>query len=84
MILTLTGTTEYEATKVWQDKDRDENTARPKVTLELWRYVAGQPLESAAAVRDSQGNIYTYKVDSQKDSGAEMNVTFTDTDGGGK
>ena len=83
VILTLTGTTEYEATKVWQDKDRDENTARPKVTLELWRYVAGQPLESAAAVRDSQGNIYTYKVDSQKDSGAEMNVTFTDTDGEG-
>lgn len=83
VILTLTGTTEYEATKVWQDASGDLNNRPQNVTLELWRYVAGQPLESAAAVRDSAGNIYTYKVDSQKDSGAEMNVTFTDTDGEG-
>lgn len=83
VILTLTGTTKYEATKVWQDKDRDENTARPDVTLELWRYVAGQPLESAAAVRDSQGNIYTYDVSTETESGAEMTVSFTDTDGEG-
>lgn len=78
VILTLTGTTKYEATKVWQDKDRDENTARPDVTLELWRYVAGQPLESAAAVRDSQGNIYTYDVSKESDSGEGMAVTFHD------
>lgn len=83
VILTLTGTTKYEATKVWQDKDRDENTARPDVTLELWRYVAGQPLESAAAVRDSQGNIYTYDVSEKTASGEEMIVSFTDTDGEG-
>lgn len=84
VILTLTGTTEYEATKVWQDKDRDENTARPKVTLELWRYVAGQPLESAAAVRDSQGNIYTYDVSKESDSGEGMAVTFHDKDAEGQ
>lgn len=84
VILTLTGTTEYEATKVWQDKDRDENTARPKVTLELWRYVAGQPLESAAAVRDSQGNIYTYDVSEETASGEEMTVTFHDKDAEGQ
>ena len=83
VILTLTGTTKYEATKVWQDKDRDENTARPDVTLELWRYVAGQPLESAAAVRDSAGNIYTYDVSEKTASGEEMIVSFTDTDGEG-
>lgn len=83
VILTLTGTTNYEATKVWQDKDGDPNNRPAGVTLELWRYIAGQPLESAAAVRDSAGNIYTYEVDSKKDSGAEMNVTFTDTDGDG-
>lgn len=84
VILTLTGTTEYEATKVWQDKDRDENTARPDVTLELWRYVAGQPLESAAAVRDSQGNIYTYDVSEETASGEEMTVTFHDKDAEGQ
>ena len=84
VILTLTGTTDYKATKVWQDKDRDENTARPDVTLELWRYVAGQPLESAAAVRDSQGNIYTYDVSKESDSGEGMAVTFHDKDAEGQ
>lgn len=85
VILTLTGTTKYEATKVWQDKDRDENTARPDVTLELWRYVAGQPLESAAAVRDSQGNIYTCPISAESDSGVGVPVMFYDaeTDGEG-
>lgn len=62
VILTLTGTTDYKATKVWQDASGDPNNRPQNVTLELWRYVAGQPLESAAAVRDSQGNIYTYDV----------------------
>lgn len=80
VILTLTGTTDYKATKVWQDKDRDENTARPKVTLELWRYVAGQPLESAAAVRDSAGNIYTCPISAQSDSGVGVPVMFYDAD----
>lgn len=79
VILTLTGTTEYEATKVWQDKDRGD-TARPDVILELWRYVAGQPLESAAAVRDSQGNIYTHDVSKESDSGVDVPVMFYDAD----
>lgn len=83
VILTLTGTTEYEATKVWQDASGDPNN-RPDVTLELWRYVAGQPLESAAAVRDSQGNIYTYDVSKESDSGEGMAVTFHDKDAEGQ
>ena len=83
VILTLTGTTKYEATKVWQDKDGKKEDRPADVTLELWRYVAGQPLESAAAVRDSAGNIYTYDVSTETESGAEMTVSFTDTDGEG-
>ena len=79
VILTLTGTTDYKATKVWQDKDGDPNN-RPDVTLELWRYVAGQPLESAAAVRDSQGNIYTCPISAQSDSGVGVPVMFYDAD----
>lgn len=82
VILTLTGTTKYEATKVWQDESGNQEE-RPDVTLELWRYVAGQPLESAAAVRDSAGNICTYDVSTETESGAEMTVSFTDTDGEG-
>lgn len=77
VILTLTGTTKYEATKVWQDESGNQEE-RPDVTLELWRYVAGQPLESAAAVRDSAGNIYTYDVSKESDSGEGMAVTFHD------
>lgn len=83
VILTLTGTTKYEATKVWQDKDGKKEDRPADVTLELWRYVAGQPLESVAAVRDSAGNIYTYDVSTETESGAEMTVSFTDTDGEG-
>lgn len=84
VILTLNGTTKYEATKVWQDKDGKKEDRPADVTLELWRYVAGQPLESAAAVRDSAGNIYTYEVDSGKESGEGMAVTFHDKDAEGR
>lgn len=83
VILALNGTTKYEATKVWQDKDGKKEDRPADVTLELWRYVAGQPLESAAAVRDSAGNIYTYDVSEKTASGEEMIVSFTDTDGEG-
>lgn len=83
VILTLTGTTDYQATKVWQDASGDPKNRPQNVTLELWRYVAGQPLESAAAVRDSQGNIYTYDVSEETASGEEMTVSFTDTDAEG-
>lgn len=84
VILTLNGTTKYEATKVWQDKDGKKEDRPADVTLELWRYVAGQPLESAAAVRDSQGNIYTYDVSEKTASGEEMTVTFHDKDAEGQ
>lgn len=80
VILTLTGTTEYEATKVWQDASGDPNNRPQNVTLELWRYVAGQPLESAAAVRDSAGNIYTCPISAQSDSGVGVPVMFYDAD----
>ena len=84
VILTLTGTTDYKATKVWQDTSGDPNNRPQNVTLELWRYVAGQPLESAAAVRDSQGNIYTCPVSQDTPSGEGMAVTFHDKDAEGQ
>ena len=80
VILTLTGTTDYKATKVWQDASGDPNNRPQNVTLELWRYVAGQPLESAAAVRDSAGNIYTCPISAQSDSGVGVPVMFYDAD----
>ena len=46
VILTLTGTVDYHATKVWQDAADSSN--RPGVELQLWRYRADQDLSSAA------------------------------------
>lgn len=47
MYLTLTGYTDYTATKYWQDADRDSaGITRPRVSFELWRYT----LKSGTAV----------------------------------
>jgi hypothetical protein len=53
--LTLTGTMEYHATKVWLD---DGETERPTVTMELWRYRSGQSYTTASLVRNTNGNPY--------------------------
>ena len=54
--LTLTGTTDYEATKVWLDPD---GAQRPKGEVQLWRYREGSEYSTAAPVRDSDGDILT-------------------------
>lgn len=53
--LTLTGTVEYHATKVWLD---DGATDRPTVTMELWRYRSGQSYTTASLVRNANGDPY--------------------------
>lgn len=53
LYLTLTGTTKYTATKVWQDNYAHEN--RPAVEFQLWRYRAGAALNTAAPVSDGGG-----------------------------
>ena len=56
--LTLTGTIDYTAQKVWRDNDASD---RPEVELQLWRYRAGEDLNTAAPVRDGNGEIYTWQ-----------------------
>ena len=56
--LTLTGTIDYTAYKVWRDNDEG---SRPAVELQLWRYRAGEDLNTAAPVRDGNGEIYTWQ-----------------------
>lgn len=58
--LTLTGTMEYHATKVWLD---DGETEHPTVTLELWRYRSGQPYTTASLVRNANGKPYILDLD---------------------
>ena len=55
--LTLSGTAEYNATKVWLDEE-DEN-ARPTATFTLWRYRSGESYNTAAPVRDTNNRQLT-------------------------
>ena len=55
LVITLKGETDYNATKHWLDGGDD--TGRPDVTYELWRYREGQGYDTAAPVRDGEGDI---------------------------
>lgn len=55
LILTLTGTTAYEARKTWLDEA--DQSGRPDLEFELWRYRAGSSYTTAAPVRDADGHI---------------------------
>lgn len=63
--LTLTGTREFEATKVWLD---DGRTERPKAVMELWRYREGEAYSTAALVRDKNGQPYTVRLTGDHDT----------------
>ncbi len=49
LTLTLTGVTQYQATKIWLDTG--DITKRPKAEFELWRYAIGQDPSQAAQLR---------------------------------
>ena len=70
--LTLTGTRNFNATKVWLD---DNSTERPTAEMELWRYRVGEAYSTAALVRDKDGKPYTVKLTGTQD---EETVSFSD------
>lgn len=78
VILTLTGTVDYHATKVWQDAAESSN--RPGVELQLWRYRADQDLSSAAPVRDEDGGTYSITIEAGSEE-KEVPIAFTNEDG---
>ena len=56
LALTLTGTTDYRATKIWLDNG--DASGRPQAEFALWRYIVGQPAQpgfSGAALRCGGG-----------------------------
>lgn len=73
LILTLTGTTDYEARKIWLDKANQ--SGRPDLEFELWRYRAGSDYTTAAPVRDAGGHILEGDLD---ENGV---IEFCDSDG---
>lgn len=70
LILTLTGTTEYTATKEWQDKDKDENTVRPQADFYLWRFTKTSEeddylktaYQTASPVKDTGGQTAQFTI----------------------
>lgn len=78
LILTLTGTTEYIATKEWRDKDRDTDTVRPQADFYLWRFTKTSEdneylkaaYQTASPVKDSSGQTaqFTIQENSTEDS----------------
>ena len=88
--LTLTGSTEYKAYKVWMDSGTEEAIkARPGGTFQLWRYRKGQDFDTASPLRNALGTLVEVKVDTDPqpdETGvARQHISFAvDFDGDGK
>lgn len=88
--LTLTGSTEYEAYKVWMDSGTEEAIkARPGGTFQLWRYRKGQDFGTASPLRNADGTFVEVAVetDPQPDETgvARQHISFAvDFDGDGQ
>ena len=88
--LTLTGSTEYKAYKVWMDSGTEEAIkARPGGTFQLWRYRKGQDFDTASPLRNALGTLVEVEVETapQPDETgvARQHISFAvDFDGDGK
>lgn len=75
LYLTLTGTTDYHAVKMWLDDGEEETKdERPTGESQLWRYRAGSDYSTAAPVRDEDGEILTIDL-TQEDT---ISIDFSD------
>lgn len=84
--LTLTGSTEYKAYKVWMDSGTE---VRPGGTFQLWRYRKGQDFDTASPLRNALGTLVEVEVDTNPqpdETGvARQHISFAvDFDGDGK
>lgn len=85
--LTLTGSTEYEAYKVWMDSgDEEAIKARPDGTFQLWRYRKGADFGAAAPIRNADGTFVEVEVNTNpqpdQDGIARQHIIFwVDFDG---
>ena len=85
--LTLTGSTEYKAYKVWMDSGTEEAIkARPGGTFQLWRYRKGADFGAAAPIRNADGTFVEVEVNTNpqpdQDGIARQHIIFwVDFDG---
>ena len=88
--LTLTGSTEYEAYKVWMDSgDEEAIKARPGGTFQLWRYRKEQDFGTASPLRNADGHLVEVDVETNPqpdETGvARQHISFAvDFDGDGQ
>ena len=83
LYLTLSGTKDYEAEKVWLDDGTAETQAnRPTGEFQLWRYRDGNSYSTAAPVRDSDGNIVSIELDTDKNEQKLSSSGFEGFEGG--
>lgn len=79
--LTLTGSTEYKAYKVWMDSGTEEAIkARPGGTFQLWRYRKGVSYDTAAPIRKTDGKFVEVGVNTNppvdQDGIARQHIVF--------
>ncbi len=91
LILTLTGTKNYSATKVWLDEADSGN--RPTVEFHLWRYRAGSDPSTAAPVADASGKNMvfipgeasaaedSFKIEFKDNAGEDIDLPKYDAEG---
>lgn len=71
--LTLTGETDYTATKNWLDEAKQ---GRPDAVVELWRYRAGESYTTAAPVRDGDGKVLTFDLTEASGTSNTCTIVF--------
>ena len=89
LALTLTGTTDYRATKIWLDNG--DASGRPQAEFALWRYIVGSQPNQASQVRLSdvvEGGDNTFVEmtlpegeETQEGEGDTFSIVFTDQKG---
>ena len=89
LALTLTGTTDYQATKIWLDNG--DASGRPQAEFALWRYIVGSQPNQASQVRLSdvvEGGDNTFvemtlstSEQAQEGEAEIITIEFTDQEG---
>lgn len=73
--LTLTGETDYEATKIWEDKyAQEKDQMRPDVEFELWRYTVTNDTDPSTAYQHASPVQATVDRDTGSVSGQSLQV----------
>lgn len=87
VIVTVTGDTEYDGTKVWADEDLEDKSNRPELEFQLWRYTdkgdAGYKDAAPVKQNNGQGEQVTIHVPAGYDAEDTLDIDFVNGIAGG-